>query len=240
MSTFSRISRSFSKLLRPSRGFTIIELLVVSVIIMLITSLILFRQQSFNSSTLLRSLAYSVALSVRQAQVYGVSVREQTSASTGLGTGAFGQGYGVQFSNSGCLGLGNAHSYQLFADIDGDATLDSGEQLPCYRVGNGRGTDYKVKNFCAHVSAGSDQCNASIPATSQVITSLATYFRRPNPDACFTTNVNPGACAVGASAVYDYAYIELQAQGSTDYRIVKISNTGQIAVCKINTPAASC
>ncbi|HEV7449574.1 MAG TPA: prepilin-type N-terminal cleavage/methylation domain-containing protein [Candidatus Paceibacterota bacterium] len=234
----SRICRYFSKLLRPQRGFTIIELLVVSFIMILITTTILFRQQGFSSSTLLRSLAYSVALSVRQAQVYGVSVREQTNASTGLGTGVFAQGYGVKFSNSGCS-LNNKSRYQLFADIDGDGVLDSGEELPCYTVGNGRETDYKISNFCAHVIlSGATVCVVPNPPA---ITWLNVYFRRPNPDACFATSVEPDACASAtAQTKYDYAYIQLQSQGSSDTRTVKVTSTGQIAVCKLNTDPAAC
>ncbi len=190
---------------------------------MIITTFLLFRQQGFNSSTLLRSLSYSVALSIRQAQVYGVSVRE-----SGIGTGVFAQGYGVQFSNNGC-GLGNTNRYQLFSDVDNDGQLDSGEELPCFTVGNGRGTDYKIKDFCAVDSGGTASC-----LSASAITSLAVYFRRPNPDACFQTSAFPAACAQGAMPRYSYAYIQLQSQGGTDIRTVKVNTSGQITVCKLN------
>ena len=71
MSIYSRWFSRGSK----RRGFTLIELLVVMSIMLILTSLFILRQQRFNSSTLLQSLAYSVALSVRQAQVYGTSIR---------------------------------------------------------------------------------------------------------------------------------------------------------------------
>lgn len=236
MSTFSRLSRFFSRLLRPQRGFTLIELLVVSLIIVLITAFVLFRQQGFNSSTLLRSLSYSVALSVRQAQVYGVSVRE-----SGAGTGKFAQGYGVLFSNNGCS-LGNTSRYQLFADIEvpgvrtANGVMDSGEELPCFTIGNGRGTDYKMSDFCAHtILSNTTVCNSQ----SGAITSLTVYFRRPNPDACFSTSQSPGACATATTqTVYDYAYVQLKSAAGADYRTIKITNTGQIAVCKPNLDAA--
>jgi prepilin-type N-terminal cleavage/methylation domain-containing protein len=240
-----RFLSSGFKLPPPARGFTIIELLVVVVIIVLITGTLLIRQQGFNSSTLLRSLAYSVALSIRQAQVYGVSVREQTTQA-GAGTGAFSQGYGVQFSSDGCK-QGNQNRYQLYADINNDGLLTSNllpvaEELPCYTVGNGRGTDYKVLKFCAHPSTGgSDVCYPSSPTT---ISSLSIYFRRPNPDACFATNTSPNACAAGGAPVgattYTYGYIQLQAQGGTDTRTIKVTNTGQITVCKLNADPATC
>src|SRR3990167_11377146 len=66
--------------LARSRGFTLVELIVVSAIILLITGFVMFQQAKFNSATLMRSLTYSVALSMRQAQVYGTSVREFSGA----------------------------------------------------------------------------------------------------------------------------------------------------------------
>jgi len=240
-----------------SRGFTLIELLVVSLIIVLITGTILFRQQGFNSSTLLRSLSYSIALSVRQAQVYGISVRENAA-----GSGTFASGYGVFFGNTL---VDSANHYVLFADkgngvfdqsggtpdVNGNGVCDTTEDCLAQRftIGNGRsaGADYTVKNVCAHVIGGSDQCSCTLSSqctvTSPSITSLTIYFRRPNPDACFASSVNPGACAAGATAVYDYAYVQLKSSGSTDWRTIKVSSTGQIAVCKQNidtTGVAAC
>jgi prepilin-type N-terminal cleavage/methylation domain-containing protein len=225
MSTFSRLCRSFFKQ-RSLRGFTLIELLVVSMIIVLITAFVLFRQQGFNSSTLLRSLSYSVALSMRQAQVYGVSVRESAS-----GSGVFAPGYGVYFGNSELV---DQTHYLVFADLNGDGNYATGEELPRYTIGNGRGTDYSIKNFCAHSVTLGDKCGGS------GITKLTIYFKRPNPDACFATDQATGACAPGGTPVYDYAYVQLKAAGSTDYRTVKITSTGQIEVCALNVAAAAC
>src|SRR3989344_6308477 len=146
---------------KQSRGFTLIELLVVSLIIVLITGTLIFRQQGFNSSTLLRSLSYSVALSMRQAQVYGVSVRENAA-----GSGTFASGYGVYFGNTL---VDSSNHYLLFAD-KGNGALDQSGGSPdinsngicdttedClsqrFTIGNGRstGADYTIKTYCAHI-----------------------------------------------------------------------------------------
>lgn len=223
MSTFFRTLRSFFKR-RPARGFTLVELLVVSLIIILITAFVLFRQNKFNSSTLMRSLSYGVALSIRQAQVYGVSVRESAANSN-----VFASGYGVHFGNSGLVDLTH---YLIFADVNGNGEYAAGEELPRFTIGNGRGTDYLIKNICAHhIASDADQCSSG---TSATISSLTIYFRRPNPDACFSTALNNTACAVGATPVYDYAYVQLMTPTGADYRTVKVTNTGQIAVCKPN------
>lgn len=233
MSTFFRILRSFSKRRAAPRGFTLIELLVVSMIIVLITAFVLFRQQGFNSSTLLRSLSYSVALSMRQAQVYGVSVRESAA-----GSGVFAGGYGVYFGNSGLV---DSSHYLLFADANGNGQYEAGEGLPRFTIGNGRGTDYLIKNICAHSIVSGDQCGSG---TATTITSLTAYFRRPNPDACFATSQSPSACSTATTPpVYDYAYVQLKSFTGADYRTIKVSSTGQIAVCKLNldsTGIAAC
>ena len=234
--------------IRQGRGFTLIELLVVSLIIVMITGTILFRQQGFSSSTLLRSLSYSVALSLRQAQVYGVSVRENMA-----GSGTFASGYGVYFSGTGPA---DDNHYLLFAD-KGNGVLDlssgsmdlNGNGILCelnedclaerFTIGNGRsaGADYTIKAFCA-VSGGSDHCSVG---SSPLLTSLTVYFRRPNPDACFATSASVNACTPGANPAYryDYAYVQLKSAGSLDWRTIKIRNNGQIAVCGQNADAAA-
>ena len=201
-------------------GFTLIELIVVSAIILIITAFIMFQQAKFNSATLMRSLTYSVALSIRQAQVYGTSVKEFS--------GAFAPGYGVQFPASGA----SADTYYLFADIV-PATVGNGaydnttEALPSFTLGKG----YVIGSLCAVVS-GAGTCTP--------VNYLTVFFRRPNPDACISTNLAPGACAPGAAVAYSSAYITLKSTGNNDTRRVKVSNTGQIAVCAPNTTALTC
>ena len=212
----------FSRRLAPrslvrSGGFTLIELIVVSAIILFITAFVMFRQAKFNSATLMRSLAYNVALSVRQAQVYGTSVKEFSSA--------FAPGYGIHVPASGV----SANIYYLFADIVA-ATVGNGaydnstETSSAFTFTLGKG--YIISSVCA-VQLGQSACTANV-------TSLTIFFRRPNPDACISTNLAPGACASGAAAVYSSAFITLRSTGNGDTRSVKISNTGQIAVCTPN------
>lgn len=219
--------RSFCKSSSPvAGGFTLIELIVVSAIILIITAFVLFQQTKFNSSTLLRSLTYSVALSVRQAQIYGTSVRESVS-----GSGVFGAGYGVYFPP------GNTAQYYVFSDNNGNGAYDPdpdgagplvGEELPVYTLGTG----YFVSNVCVTLLGGStQQCYSG---TGTLINTLTIFFRRPNPDACFATDVFPAACAKGATAQYSTAYVQLKSTGNGDTRSVKVSSTGQIAVCAPN------
>ncbi len=193
----------------PTRGFTLIELLAVISIMAIITSILLIRQQQFDSSTLLRSLSYSVALSVRQAQVYGVSIEEY---STSGGSGQYAPAYGLYFSSA------DPSHYYLFADVNGNGQPPTPNQdIQAFTLSPG----YTISGFCA--SQGSTCVGGSSG------TYLIVEFHRPNPDACFATSAEPGVCAAGETPIYSSAYIQLASQnGST--RSVTISSTGEIAV----------
>ncbi len=214
----------FSKhLRRSSKGFTLIELIVVSAIILIVTAFIMFRQTKFNSVTLMRSLSYSIALSVRQAQVYGTSIREFSK-----GSNVFAPGYGIHFPSSGA----SSDTYYLFADTvppsGGNGAYDGiSEALPAFTLGKG----YVINSLCA-VIIGANTCTP--------VSYLTVFFRRPNPDACISTNVSPSSCAPGAAATYSSAYVQVMSTGNNDTRAIKISDTGQISVCLPNLAPPQC
>lgn len=209
---------TFSQYLRSSpKGFTLIELLVVSLIIILISVFILLRQARFDSATLLRSLAYSIALSIRQAQIYGTSVRESAP-------GVVPSSYGVYFKS----GAGNATQYFFAADnnkngtIATDGTEDVSPPSP-YVIRNG----YSVGRFCAAAGTSMD-CYSTCPATlppgitlciPRASMTLTVFFKRPNPDAVIQTEFGS----------YAAAYITVQAPGQ-DTRTITVTSTGQISV----------
>lgn len=205
-----------------TRGFSLIELIVVSAIILIVSTLILLGQERFNSTTLLRSLTYSIALSVREAQVYSTSVRE-------AGIGNFDNGYGVYVSPSYvCPNGATATCYILFSDTNNNGQRDAGDtDLSVYSLGR----SYTVGNICARVT--STQAMECLN-TSTAITGLNIFFRRPNPDACFSTlPTYTDTCLPAAAGRYSSAYVELRsASGST--RSIKVSSSGQISVCAPN------
>lgn len=106
------------------RGFSLVELLVVVAIMMVLSTVVLARYKSFNSTILLRNLAYEIALSAREAQVLGISVQGAPSASN-----PFSHAYGVHFTPG--------TSYTLFRDLDDDHQYDIGEDVSVYRIGQG-------------------------------------------------------------------------------------------------------
>ena len=195
------------------RAFTLIELLVVLAVISIITFVLLVQQSKFDSATVMRGLVYNIALSVRQAQVYGVSVRE-----SGQGSGTFAQGYGLYF-NPGA----NPQSYVLFADVNNNGQYDVGEASTTFKISN----TFHLSMVCAlYYNGGSNP--VSDCSNSGNINALTILFKRPNPDASFSTV----PAIFGHQDKYTTAYIQVQAtNGST--RAIHVYSTGQVSVDSI-------
>ncbi|MGB8815634.1 MAG: prepilin-type N-terminal cleavage/methylation domain-containing protein [Minisyncoccia bacterium] len=162
-----------NKIKSKKSGFTLIELMIVLVIFVALTGIMIGSQSKLDGSILLDNLAYDIALSVREAQTYGVNVKEFfTSPTTSVFTG-----YGVRFSRS------DNKQYILFADVnpnyffDGETTCfkDDSECMRKYTLTRG--------SFIADLCAGSDELNCD-PQDEINIT-----FLRPNPDAHITKGI---------------------------------------------------
>ena len=144
---------------QTSAGFSLIELLVVTGILVVITSIVLASNAAFGGTVILRSLAYDMGLSIREAQTYGISVRQTT-------TGTFGAGYGMHLQTS------SPTTYVFFADLDDNGYWEgSSEVVDEYTLNQG----YQVSDLCVIPSGGgSETCD---------IAQLDILFKRPEPDA---------------------------------------------------------
>lgn len=142
-----------------TRGFSLIELLVVTGILVVITSIILASNASFGGTVILRSLAYDMGLSIREAQTYGISVRQTT-------TGTFGAGYGVHLQTS------SPTTYVFFADLDDNGFWEGANEVVDEYMLN---RNYRVSDLCVTpAGGGSETCD---------ITQVDIVFKRPEPDA---------------------------------------------------------
>lgn len=98
--SFKRISNYFLNpvykrniTIKSVSGFTLVELLVTISLFVVITGVVLFNSKSFDNSVLLHNFTYDVALTIKQAQTYGVNVNENSQ-------GSFDSDYGVYFDIS--------------------------------------------------------------------------------------------------------------------------------------------
>lgn len=158
-------------------GFSLVELLVTVGIFSFISVSIFVKNSNFNSSVLLTNLAYDVALSIREAQIYGLSVREFNQS--------FDVAYGVNMNSNNDL------NYIFFADADKNGRYDVGDGLlENYSIKKGN----RISDFCATPSSGSERCKSTGDITSLDIT-----FLRPNPDAIIKTNL---AETYGTAKIY--------------------------------------
>ncbi len=76
--------------LQPNRGFSLIEMLMVMGIFAFLSGMIFVNYGKFNTKASLDNLTHQVALVIRQAQVYGISVSQGDQF----------KGYGVYFSTA--------------------------------------------------------------------------------------------------------------------------------------------
>ena len=109
----SHFSALFNKLRQrnSTAGFSMIELMVSIGIIVLVLTITLTRQSSFNSAVLLRSEAFDIALAIREIQLSAVSASSD-------GSGQFRSTLGVHLNTT------NPNEYILFRDANDNNKYD--------------------------------------------------------------------------------------------------------------------
>jgi len=181
----------------------------VAVAIMMV---VLFSYSKFDNDLALVGASQEVAVAIREAQVYGLSVKERTA-----GGGNFNIGYGIYFHPS------DPTNYYVFADedndgkYDGDSTCSTASE--CIEKGTLR-NGIKISSVCG-VTGGTTRCYPS-----SCIDGMAVTFLRPNPDASVNL-INGGGNFCGSTE--DTGQIILSSpQGKT--LTISISKAGQISV----------
>jgi prepilin-type N-terminal cleavage/methylation domain-containing protein len=185
-------------------GFSMIELMVSISIVVLVLSITLTRQSAFNSSVLLRSQAYEIALDMREIQLSAVSA-------TSDGSGVFRTTLGVHFDEA------NPSEYIFFRDLDGDNFYDSGA-TPAEEFGGQGLIDprFEIRSIASDVGILTND-------------EVSIVFERPNFDALFYETSNNAQSANVISIVIG----TVGGSGSTcadEARVVNVSAAGQITV----------
>ena len=193
------------------KGFTLVELLVTISMFVVITGVVLVNSNSFDNSVLLRNFTYDVALTIKQAQTYGVNVNEDSK-------GEFTNAYGVYFDM-----IESPTNFVIFSDfpldLEGNSNrtdsvttcnIDS-ECIKKYSMNKGT----HIKNIC--VSDKGEECNKDV-------SKLSIIFARPSLEAKMYSFDNDIA-----SAPYKYVKITLQSGDGATSSVI-ITSVGQIYV----------
>jgi prepilin-type N-terminal cleavage/methylation domain-containing protein len=206
------------------RGFTLVEMLVVLAIIAVLTTIVVTGQSNYNKTLLLTDTSYTVALSARQAQSYGLASRKYGNVQNA--------GYGLHFSNA------MPGSYLFFADTTnalsapsncplgtpgtleekpGNCRFDSADGVVnTYAFSRG----FTVKQFCGKAGLTRYCSTDSAP-----LTTLDLVFTRPNTSTTVSGLVN-GSILTSFSC----AEVTLADQSGEESRTIRFSALGEISV----------
>lgn len=233
-SSVRNFRKSYSAKSLRSGGFTLVELLVTITIFVILTGIVLFNQSRFNSTILLTNLAYDTALTVRQAQTYGLNIKEFNSDNVSTNFLPYGVHFDISNSNF-------SKSFILFADLDYDPTIEGviksdgiyngpensstePDPLKC-QSSMGCVSRYSIKrgNIISDLCVNSKIVDDVYTDGDCGWDTLDILFQRPNPDAFIRTD---GVVGI----TYDDATIILQSADGDGYRKIKVSKNGLIEI----------
>lgn len=190
---------------KSQKGFTLVEMIVSISIMSLIVTIVLFNYSSSGDNLATSSAGQEVAITIRQAQTYGLAVRPTSS-------GVFLYAYGVHFNPTS-----NPTGYYLFADKDDDGVYDAGTGS-C-----GSATTECVQAFTFRNGITATGVCSISTCYSSGTRSINFTFLRPSPDAAIYVtggglNSTPGKGSV----------ILTSPKGKTV--TITVENTGQILI----------
>jgi prepilin-type N-terminal cleavage/methylation domain-containing protein len=188
------------------KGFTILELIVSIAIFALMTALVISKYGTFNQGVILTNLAYDIALTIRNAQTYGLNVKSADRDQNHF-SGERGGTYGVHFSKNDS----DNTEFTFFVDLGltPNGVYDTGEFLSKTIIKNGS----RITKICT----GPGQCAK--------LSAVDITFRRPNPNAIIKTYDNDNT----DNAKVDKVYIIVSSRDG-NYKIINVNSTGQISV----------
>ena len=192
------------------KGFTVVELMVVTAIFALMSSIAIANYPSFTTRLSLELLAHDIALTIRQSQVYTLGVKALA--------GDF-PSWGVHFDAN------DEKHFILFADKNGNAVYDKGDD--CGGADTECQTKYTVQGLntitqlCGKFGSTVD-CFAVFPESTRY---LDVVFRRPDPDAYSSSD------QVEYAPPNKYSDASIKVVGVEGaFRYIHITQSGQISV----------
>ncbi len=195
------------KILKNTKGFTVLELVISIAIFAIMSALLLAKYGTFNQGILLDNLAYDIALTIRNAQSYGLNVRSSSRTAN-----LFDKPYGVHFD------IADPNHFIFFVDTNGYGVYN-----PNIDLNNDGNPDQDLsKTTITRGSTITALCVNSCSAGTQV-TSLDITFKRPDPNAIIKIN--------GRTDIYNSdADITVTASDGASIKRIKVRSTGQVTV----------
>lgn len=202
------MSRSFSK--SSQAGFTLVEMMVVIAIFIITTGIVLTNLPAAREKNALELLAQEIAVTIRQAQVYGAA------------TFGFDDGSAREFPSYGVLLPKNGSDYLdhffIFADSDKNNLMDEGD---C-ETGNECVEQFNLRGGVV-ISQLTYCSNQDCTGGGNIEKSLNVLFKRPGTDATFLAVPSP-------TPSMSRLKIVLKNLQNNQERAVVIWNTGHIYV----------
>jgi hypothetical protein len=167
---------------------------------------------AFSSATQLSNLAYDVALSMRKAQAYGISVRQVA------GSADFAYGLYIPTTASGST------VYILFADLNNNSRYDGNDACTS-------GSECLERYVLTRGISIAEACVSgpvSLCSSGGTITSFTTLFKRPDPDARFIIQTINSVYDLNTSSNGEIYFRVEDPQRSS--RVIRVLQSGQISV----------
>jgi prepilin-type N-terminal cleavage/methylation domain-containing protein len=190
-------------------GFTMVELAVTMSIFAVLTSVVLANYRTFSNNADFLNVADNIALSLREAQIYGVGSKGAVGVTCGSPASAFDCAYGVSFKENDAF-------YTIFVDAGAipnkiyDSTGSPTETIEKVFLPSGT----KISGLsCTTTTGGTDACTNGL---------LDVTFKRPDPDAIIIPN--------GVSTNPPQNSASIIVKNTTKEFIITISRAGQISI----------
>lgn len=190
-------------------GFSLLELMVTIGISAVMSAIIFFNYPAFNSNVSLRRTADNIALTIREAQAYGLGVRQFSPI------GGF-PGYGVHFT------LATPKDFVLYADGNHNSIYDKGAGTGC----GGIDVTECFRNYTLTAGDRIVELRGYVGDTvDNSLNALNIVFLRPHPTVVIRTDDPQDQIK------FDRASIRVRSQGGEE-RLIKVTAAGQISVAK--------
>ena len=182
----------------------------------IVTSIVLYSNSGFSNNILITNLAYEIALTLRQAQTYGLSSVKQA------GSTSFRVGYGVHFESA----PGDNKSFIFFTDLDDNKKYNDTATDPCNSTGNEClqkiiiNASNKIESVCVKYPGGSP----SDAPDCVGITGVDIVFKRPKTEASIVYTHESNGEGNATSAIIHL----ISPQGKK--KTVTVESSGQISI----------